>query len=573
MAGAVQHGTVTTNGDALALDQAVEALIAADALTNQDVERARRAAEAGRERVDHVLVKLGLVQEETLADALAAALGLERLPTTRLPDEPLLDEALPRVFIENSRVIPIAVLDTAIHLAMADPLNELAVRAVAHKCGRPVVRHVMTASEFEEAFRVLYRDDEPDGEPDGAIGTEAMVDRDLERLRELASDAPVIKLVNELIAKAADQNASDIHVEATRSGARVRVRVDGRLEEVRHLEPRLRAAVVSRVKIMGGLDIAETRLPQDGRLRVPHRGRSIDLRLSTMPHVNGEGAVLRLLDRSQVVLELDALGFTEPHRRTIRDLIRRPNGILLITGPTGSGKTTTLYAALRELVAPERNIVSVEDPVEYQLEGVNQIAVRADIGLTFARALRSILRQDPDVVVIGEIRDPETAAIAVQAALTGHLVLATLHTNSAVAAIPRLLDMGVEDYLLATTLSGVMAQRLVRAVCASCATPDPDASRAAVLADATCKPDDAAWRRGAGCDACRGTGFQGRLVIAEIVPSGQWLTEAIRDRADGAAIDERARQRGIGTLLTDGIGKAAAGHTTLEEVLGVVREH
>ena len=390
----------------------------------------------------------------------------------------------------------------------------------------------------------------------------------------MASEAPVIRLVQDLIVRAVEMRASDIHVEPREDSVRVRFRVDGMLSTVETLPTALKAAVGSRIKIMARLNIAERRLPQDGRMKTNVRGREIDLRVSTMPTLWGESIVLRILDRSSVELDFPKLGFAGPSHETFLRLLEEPNGIILVTGPTGSGKTTTLYTALGLLNSPERKVFTVEDPIEYQLPGVNQIQVQPKIGLTFATALRSILRQDPDIIMVGEIRDLETAQIAIQASLTGHLVLSTVHTNNAAATVTRFLDMGVEKYLLASCLKGVLAQRLVRRLCSFCAKPAPDPlSHVRVLegigASAAGVPIQP--KLPAGCSVCRNSGYAGRTTVCELLATSPSVREAILSGAGEQAIEAIAVAEGMVTMLQHGLTKALQGVTTSEEVWRVTR--
>jgi general secretion pathway protein E len=391
---------------------------------------------------------------------------------------------------------------------------------------------------------------------------------DVERLRDLASEAPVIRLVNRMIERAVEQRASDIHIEPFEGRLRVRYRVDGMLGETEAPAEKLAAAIVSRIKIMARLNIAERRLPQDGRIKVVVRGKEFDLRISTTPSLHGESVVMRILDRDGAVLDFKALGFRDDTLKSYLSALERPHGILLVTGPTGSGKTTTLYTSLIRLNSPERKILTVEDPVEYQLDGVLQIQVKPEIDLTFARALRSFLRQDPDILMIGEIRDLETAQIGVQAALTGHLVLSTLHTNDAAGAIARLMDMGVPDYLLTSTINGVAAQRLVRKLCPDCReASEPDAELLARL-DAGDNPPRVLYHA-KGCDHCKGTGYAGRAALVEVLVMDDALRRLVLQRADAREIEKAAVEGGMRTLYQDGLLKAAAGVTSIEEVLRV----
>jgi general secretion pathway protein E len=391
---------------------------------------------------------------------------------------------------------------------------------------------------------------------------------DVERLKDLASDAPVVRAVNALIGRAVERQASDIHIEPTEDSLKIRLRIDGALRDEPALPPALKSAFVSRIKVMSGLNIAERRLPQDGRLRLAVRGHDIDLRVATSPTIHGESVVMRILDRSNLPLDFQSLGFDPVTLDPFLKVLSRPHGIILVTGPTGSGKTTTLYAALASMNSAERKILTIEDPIEYRLAGVNQTQVNPQIGLTFAQALRSFLRQDPDVMMVGEIRDLETAQVSVQAALTGHTILATLHTNSAAASITRLLDMGVEPFLITSTVNAVLAQRLVRRLCPACREPfAPSAQSLAALGVAPAGLERL-WRP-VGCAECGGSGFRGRVALLELLVTDAEIERLILARAEAREIQAAASLR---TMLRDGIAKAAAGLTTLDEVLRVTGE-
>jgi general secretion pathway protein E len=409
-------------------------------------------------------------------------------------------------------------------------------------------------------------------------GAHPSSDDDIRRLEDLASDAPIIKLVNELIARAVDAQASDIHIEPWEDCLSIRLRIDGVLQSYNRLSKDSHAAIASRIKIMAQLDIAERRLPQDGRIKSTVGGRNVDLRVATIPTIWGENIVLRILNRSSVALDFALLGFSETDLVDLRRMLSEPNGMLLVTGPTGSGKTTTLYTALDSLNGKERKLFSVEDPVEYHIGGINQIQVNPRIGLTFSGALRSILRQDPDVIMIGEIRDIETAEIAIRSSLTGHLVLSTLHTNSAAASITRMLDMGVEDYLLGSTLVGVLAQRLVRRLCPSCRVPSEAGSayvdrliRIAQPGLARQKQASPLLYKAVGCSKCRGTGFSGRTAVYELLAVTDAVRDGIMKRQSERQLEDTAVAAGMVSMLAHGLAKAFAGETTVEEVLRVTR--
>ncbi len=538
-------------------------------------QRARRAQLRSGERFDLVLTRLGLVSEQVLAAALAALLRLPHVSHADFPDTALLPDQLRLAFLRGNGLLPIADSGGALKVAMADPFNDDAVSALAYLLKRPVLRAVAAPGDIEKGIERLYGDFvSADGQPAAQRLTgEDAIEDDVERLQDIASEAPIIRLVHQLISRAVEIQASDIHIEPAEDCLRVRFRIDGVLHTVETLSLGMRAAVTSRVKIMARLDIAERRLPQDGRIKSVVRGRDVDLRVSTMPTLHGESVVLRVLDRSSVKLDFSTLGFEAPIIAAFEAKLKEPNGIVLVTGPTGSGKTTTLYTALGALNQSESKICTVEDPIEYQLDGINQIQVQPKIGLTFASALRSILRQDPDTVMIGEIRDLETAEIAVQASLTGHLVLSTVHTNSAAATISRLLDMGVEDYLLGSSLAAILAQRLVRQLCKHCAVP---AAVSPLLVERLLPGHDldvASIRlmKPTGCEACRQTGFAGRLAITELMLMTDDLRELILARESDRSIEKAAVATGMITLYRDGLAKAFRGETTIEEVLRATR--
>ena len=474
--------------------------------------------------------------------------------------------------------MPVAEENDRVVLAMVNPRDQATVEAFRVLTGRHIDVNIAVAEDFDAAFERLY------GSGRTAMGQivediESVdvhdFDEDVQHLKDLASEAPVIRLVGLIIRKALETRASDIHVEPFENRLIVRYRIDGVMHEVESPPRRLAAAVISRIKIMANLDIAERRLPQDGRIKLRIQGKEIDLRVSTVPTMHGESVVMRILDKGGVPLNFESLGFEPDLLNQFTELLLRPHGILLVTGPTGSGKTTTLYTALSMINKPEVKVLTVEDPVEYQLEGINQIQVKPQIDLTFANALRSIVRQDPDVIMIGEVRDLETAQIAVQSALTGHLVLSTLHTNDAASTVNRLLDMGMEDYLLTTTVIGIQAQRLVRTLCRHCRKPyravpemvDEMGLRRFVDADA-----EVTLYEPVGCEQCAQTGFVGRVAIMEIMPMSDTIRSLIMRHASSGEIQKQALAEGMMSMYDHGLRKVLAGTTTLEEVLRVTRE-
>ena len=564
------------------IDKLAAALIHRGMLDALSAHRAKKAQEQSGERFDLVLARLGLVGDAALAAVLAELLGIPLVTSRDLPEVALLAAELPIQFLKASRMVPIADEPERVIVATADPFNSEAIAALAFQVGRPVEIGLAPAGDIDQCIERLYGQKAAPGAVSplagGGAGEEASED-DVRRLEDMASEAPIIRLVHQLVVRAVEAQASDIHIEPREDCVRVRLRIDGVLQTVETLPLSVRAALSSRVKIMAQLNIAERRLPQDGRIKITVRGREIDLRVSTMPTMCGESVVLRILDRSTVSLEFARLGFGGRELEAFRRLLQEPNGIILVTGPTGSGKTTTLYTALGVLNDSERKLFTVEDPIEYQLAGVNQIHVNPKIGLTFASALRSILRQDPDIIMIGEIRDLETAEIAIRASLTGHLVLSTVHTNSAAATITRLLDMGVEDYLLASSLKGVLAQRLVRRVCPACAVPAKLSpaylERLVQLAGASGGQGGSsrgpAVMAAAGCKACRQTGYSGRTTVYELLQVTNRVRDGIVSGGGERAIEEAAVAEGMVPMLQGGIAKVLAGETTIEEVLRVTR--
>ncbi|WKA30599.1 GspE/PulE family protein [Bradyrhizobium roseum] len=577
---APQGATLPKPSDAGFAQAFSDLLLGKDLIDPAAIGRARRAADAASERFDLVLVKLGLISEADLCLAYATYCGLPPIEAADLPARPVLADRLQLSFLKTNRILPISFDGRRLVIATADPFADEPAKAISYMLDVRVDLAVIAPAEIERALRTLYQDavSEPQSEESDSLalaGSDAS-EFDVERLRDIANEAPVIRLVNQIISRAVERGASDVHIEPGRDAVAVRYRIDGFLQQERLVPATLRAALTTRMKIMAKLDIAERRLPQDGRIKTVVRGVEIDIRVSTLPTVFGESVVLRILDRTRVELDFTKLGLDGGTQASLQRLMALPNGIILVTGPTGSGKTTTLYTALKDLNRPELKLFTVEDPIEYQLSGINQIQVQPQIGLDFPMALRSILRQDPDIVMIGEIRDLETARIAIQAALTGHLVFSTLHTNSAIAAITRLIDIGLERYLLASTIAGVMAQRLVRKLCSVCARPHSAGERAhgkLKMAIAGHPAIDWSNSRGpVGCEACGHTGYSGRTTISELLVVDDDIRETIGRRSqDQRAIEQIARQSGFHTLYEDGLLKVGAGETSLDEVLRVTR--
>jgi general secretion pathway protein E len=537
------------------------------------VERVKKTSVA--ETMPQLLVKLGLCSELDVADAFVAEGNFEKVTSDQYPLEMQLPEAVSLRFLKNYHVIGLNHTDNDITVAMMDPEDQFTISALSLMTGKSIIAKVGLLSEIDAALDVQYGEDR--SKMDKLIDDLAVDDlgeEDLEHLKDLASEAPVIKMVNLIMQRAIETRASDIHIEPFEQTLKVRLRVDGVLQEIDAPNVKSTAAVISRIKIMAKLNIAERRLPQDGRIKVQMIGKELDLRVSTIPTMHGESVVIRLLDKENTVLDFAALGFAGRHLQQFIDVLSLPHGIILITGPTGSGKSTTMYAALKQLNTPERKIITVEDPVEYQMEGINQIQAKPQIGLTFASALRSIVRQDPDVIMIGEMRDLETARIAVQSALTGHLVLSTLHTNDAAGGITRLLDMGLEEYLLTSTVNGILAQRLVRKLCPACkkGTIAPPEIVADLRLQRFAPAGNIILYKPVGCSACSNTGYRGRLAIIEFLPMTDPVRKLIMAHEEAGAIQKLAIAEGMQTLYENGLVKVIEGITTLEEIMRVTSE-
>ncbi len=557
-----------------------EALVARGKLDPLNLERALKVQESAkpgaRERLGVVFTRMGFVSERDLVEALAIQNNWAYATADDFPAIPLLEEQVAYKFLKDSRTIPLHETESEITLAMVDPTDQYVLNAfsmVTDKHLRPVLA---AAGDIEQALDRLYSGKSSmDQIVDNMESREDdLFDGDIAHLKDLASEAPVIRLVNLLISRALETRASDIHVEPFENRLTVRYRVDGVLHEVESPPKRLSAAIISRIKIMANLDIAERRLPQDGRIKLRTQGKEIDLRVSTVPITHGESVVMRILDKGGVRLDFDLLGFDGLTKERFINSLKQPNGVLLVTGPTGSGKTTTLYTALDAINKPDVKIMTVEDPVEYQMAGINQIHVRPQIGLSFANALRSIVRQDPDVIMVGEIRDKETADMAVQAALTGHLVLSTVHTNDAPSTVNRLLDMQVEDFLLTSTVVGVLAQRLVRTLCQHCKSPYhalPEVVEQLGLREFVPQGDITLYHP-KGCEHCGGTGYHGRICIIEFMLMTDGVRQLVMRHATAADLRKQAITDGMEGMFDNGVRKALAGVTTLEEVLRATRE-
>ena len=546
-------------------------------LSADDLRKVKRLQQERGERLERLLLDLGFISEDDLLPLLSTYLGIDAVHRRDFPAVPVPLGSVNLKFLKHAKVLPLGQTNGTLTVAMADPADYYTLQGLHIATGLEIEPRLARERDILEGLEAAYGNGDGGAAGGAAEPAEDTLEyltddeEDVNHLRDLASEAPVIRLVNILINRAVEQRASDIHIEPFENELKVRYRIDGVLHEVETPARRLQAAIVSRIKIMAKLNIAERRLPQDGRIKLRLLGKEIDLRVSTLPTLYGESVVLRILDRSSIIVNLDSLGFPEETLAHFSRLITKPYGMVLVTGPTGSGKTTTLYGALDKINSPDKKIITIEDPVEYQLLGVNQIHVKPQIGLTFANGLRSIVRQDPDVIMVGEIRDFETAEIAIQAALTGHLVFSTLHTNDAAGAVSRLLEMGVEDYLLASSLLGVLAQRLVRTVCQKCREPAEMA--ADVMSEMTGGNGEvvqAMWGRG--CEECAQTGFRGRQGIFELLLMNDPVRQLILKRASADAIKDAAVELGMTTLRDDGWRKVRMGITTVSEVVRVTQE-
>ncbi len=543
-----------------------------------EVAQATRASKpAEKALLGKIMINMGLITEDQLARAVAAQWEIPYVDLMNLNLSLDVVRLIPEDVCRRHKVVPLERKDNQLFIAMADPLNVFAIDHLRLTTGLVVQPRVAAESAIQATIEKVFgveksvKEAMEQTEDLTAAGLVTEEELAIEELQEIADQAPIVRLVNLIITQAVRERATDIHLEPRKTDVAVRYRVDGLLHSSRLLPRHLHPAITSRLKILSQMNIAERRIPQDGRIPLNIDGREIDLRVSTLPTIFGEKAVMRILDKSSTLLSLSQLGFTPDVQNVFERVIGQPYGMILITGPTGSGKTTTLYAILRQLNSVEKNLITVEDPVEYQLTGVNQVQVHPKAGLSFANALRSILRQDPDIVMVGEIRDSETAEIAINAALTGHLVLSTLHTNDAPSAVTRLMDMGIEPFLISSSLIGVTAQRLVRKICPNCRmeySPLLDPLRSLGL-DIP-KGVEVKFYRGRGCDNCQGKGYSGRTALQEVMVVDDPIKNLILNRASSIQLKEQAQTRGMKTLLEDGWLKVLEGISTIEEVLRVV---
>ena len=562
-------------------ERIADVLIEEGLLLPNQLEEAVAAQKKEGGRLLKILTDKQFVTEQDMAFSMGRCLNTPpiNLSKVRVPEQIM--ELVPREMAKANKLVPIARLDGKLFVAMADPTNILAVDDLKRRVQLDIVPMIATEKAVTETLAGIHGGtnmtqvlrqvaDEAAQNAEVEVQTSKNEEIDLDRLATDSEDAPVIKIVNLILAQAIREKASDIHIEPFQRTLKLRFRIDGELMVAESPPKALQLAITSRIKILAGLNIAERRVPQDGRFRIKVMGKEVDLRISILPTAHGEKIVIRILDKASLTGSIDQMGLDETTLSKFRKAIDAPHGMILVTGPTGSGKTTTLYSVLQELNSPQYNIVTVEDPIEYELTGINQVSVRNDIGLDFASALRSILRQDPDIVMVGEIRDNETADIAVKAALTGHQVLSTLHTNDAAGAITRLDDMGIEPFLISSSILMTCAQRLVRRVCTNCReefVPEPEA-----MANLGVEIEGGVFFHGAGCDRCKGRGYLGRLAIVEALPISEAIRRLIIKRASAVVIKNQAVNEGMKTLRMVGIEKALEGITTLEEILRVTAE-
>ena len=516
------------------------------------------------EKLGDTLLREGYITEQQLIEVLEFQLGIPHINIYQYPIEQEIIQLVPKEMAKRYQVMPIRTDDNQLFIAMADPMDYFAIEELRMATGYQIVPAIATKDALQRTIAKYYDFQESLDEAMGDLVPEETV----EEAGITDEDSPVVRLVNQIISNAVTQRASDIHFDPHEVEFKIRYRIDGMLMTERSLPKHMQNVIIARLKIMANLNITENRIPQDGRIKMTINFKPIDIRISTLPSLYGEKIVMRILDLSNALDRLDKIGFTKSNAQTFKQMISKPNGIVLMTGPTGSGKSSTLYAALHQLNDETVNIITIEDPVEYQLAGVNQVQVNEAVGMTFATGLRSILRQDPDIVMIGEIRDYETAQIAIRASLTGHLVLSTLHTNSAVAALTRLTDMGIEPFLIASSLTGVVAQRLVRRVCRDCMEQmEPTERERELFSQANLQKTTV--KRGRGCASCNNTGYRGRIAIHEVLPIDDEIRTLIMKSASANEIRSYVKEQGMLFLLDDGLQKVVQGLTTTEEVLRV----
>ncbi|ADL13279.1 type II secretion system ATPase GspE [Acetohalobium arabaticum] len=545
-------------------------------ITEEELQEALEQQKGTEKRLGTVLKEMKLVTEQDVMEALEYQLGIPQVNLNKFIIDSEVIKMIPQSLAERHRAIPIKKEDNTLTVAMADPLDVLAIDDIRIKTDCEVIPVIASEDEIQQAIEQYFGSEDIVNEfiediDARQIELDSEEEMEVDRLREMVDEAPVVRLVNNIINEGVKLRASDIHIEPQGDEVQVRYRVDGILRNEMDIPKHTHSALVSRIKIMADMDIAERRRPQDGRIQMMIRDKEIDLRISVLPTIEGEKVVIRILDKDNLMLELNELGFLPEHLTDFKSMIQQPHGMLLITGPTGSGKTTTLYSALNRLNTEEKNIITIEDPVEYTLNGINQVQTNPQVGLTFADGLRSILRQDPDIVMVGEIRDKETAEIAIHAALTGHLVLTTLHTNEAAGALTRLINMGIEPFLVASSVIGVVAQRLVRTICDNCKAKDEELAVDFNLGKYIDGEEVLEIYEGDGCRRCNERGYLGRTAIHEILEIDSEIKKLIVKKASAAEIEEQAVNNGMITLESSGLEKVNQGITTLEEVMRVTK--
>ncbi|BDU50197.1 type II secretion system ATPase GspE [Haliovirga abyssi] len=552
-----------------------DALVETGVISGEQLQIALEEHKKSGEKLGEAIVRLGFCTKDQMIETLSTQMGFPFIRLERQVIDPKVIQLISEDMARRYKLIPIFKTNNRLNLAMADPLDYFAIDEIEFQTGFEVVPSIAVEDDVLEAIDKYYSSGREKTKLSefkyDKNSTNKKVESGKIDITEEGDDSPAVELVNVVLKQAIEDKASDIHIEPEEDELRIRFRIDGILHEVMKTPKNLESSVMTRLKIMSKLDIAEKRIPQDGRIELKYKEKDIDVRISTLPTVNGEKIVMRILDKSNVMINLENLGFEKENLEKFRKLIRKPHGIILVTGPTGSGKTSTLYGALNEINTLDKNIITLEDPVEYQLKIINQVQVKSDVGLTFASGLRSILRQDPDVIMVGEIRDKETAEIAIESAMTGHLVFSTLHTNSAAGTITRLIDMGVEPFLISSSIIGIVGQRLVRKICNSCKT-EHTAEKEEMLElnlDAT---KEYKISSGEGCNSCKKTGYKGRTAIHELLIPNEKIRKLIIEKESSGAINKEAIKSGMKTMRDDGVTKILKGITTIEEVIRVTQE-
>ena len=550
-------------------------LVEQNLITEEQLKEALAESEKSGEPLRKVLIRLGMVTEEDIISFYVEQMGIPRVDLSSYLIDPKIVGLIPEALSKKYQVIPLFKTKESLTVAMTDPLNVVAIDELKLKTGLNIEATIAGEVDIRQAINQYYGVGGSIEEVLKSIDIEALSveeeDAAIEKLHEVAEEAPIIKLVNLIMMQAIRDRASDIHVEPEESSVKIRFRIDGILHDTSEIPKHLQAAIISRIKIMSDMNIALKRAPQDGRFGINLEGSKIDLRVSTFPTIHGENVVMRLLDATSILLGLGELGFSEENFNHFNKLIKQPNGIILVTGPTGSGKTTTLYSALNTINTPDKNIITIEDPVEYQLKGIRQSQINPKAGLTFANGLRSILRQDPDIVMVGEIRDKETAEIAIQAALTGHLVFSTLHTNDAPGALTRLIDMGIEPFLISSSVIGILAQRLVRKLCESCKKTFKPSEKLLEDLGIPLPKVDLTFYKSEGCKVCKNTGYKGRIGIFELITVDDKIRDLVLTKTSSTVIKRAAEEAGMKTLREDGLIKILAGQTSIDEVIRVTQ--